>query len=157
VRTPIVPCCGDKTVSAPETCDPPGSKQHNGKVCRSDCTYCGDEQRNGAEECDAPDLGNCSSAAKDDDHGCASDCTCVAGGEGCTPGYWKNHASIWDGVGTNDKTATIKTSNLFNAKFGVTGSQSGVANCMTLLAQVRQLEIQIGLSGGARGRLRSKS
>ena len=37
-------------------------------------------------------------------------------------------------MGADDKTATIKTSNLFNAKFGVTGSQSGVANCMTLLA-----------------------
>jgi hypothetical protein len=89
--------------------------------------------KNGSEECDAPDMGSCSNAAKNDEHGCASDCKCAEDGEGCTPGYWKNHTRDWDGV-VNDRTSTIKTTTLFNAKFGVTGSQSGVANCMTLLA-----------------------
>jgi hypothetical protein len=57
------------------------------------------------------------------------------GGEphGCTPGYWKNHTERWDGVGTNDKTATIKTYLLFNATMGVTSTQSSLSNSLTLL------------------------
>jgi hypothetical protein len=41
-------------VAAGETCDPPGSVQSGGGVCRSDCTYCGDGtvQQADGETCD---------------------------------------------------------------------------------------------------------
>lgn len=60
--------CGDGTVNAPgETCEPPGSTQGNGNVCRVDCTYCGDGNVDGGEQCDD---GN-----SNDSDGCANDCT----------------------------------------------------------------------------------
>src|SRR5262249_39849283 len=65
-------------------------------------------------------------------------------GQGCSPGYWRNHASRWDGssnatIGTsgavncggsnaNDFTVDVKTCRSFNAVFGVTPAQSGLAN-----------------------------
>jgi uncharacterized repeat protein (TIGR01451 family) len=57
----------------------------------------------------------------------------VTGGEGCTPGFWKNHTSLWDGVGSDDVTSTIQTTDLFNATFGVTSAQSGLDDSVTLL------------------------
>jgi uncharacterized repeat protein (TIGR01451 family) len=57
----------------------------------------------------------------------------VTGGEGCTPGFWKNHTELWDGVGSDDVTSTIQTTDLFNATFGVTSAQSGLADSVTLL------------------------
>ncbi len=61
--------------------------------------------------------------------------TTGGGGEGCTPGKWKTKKgrARWDGVGTNEVTTTIKTFNLFNATFGVTSAESGLADSITLL------------------------
>lgn len=61
--------------------------------------------------------------------------------QGCSPGFWKTHPQYWDGVGTDDLTSTIKTTLLFNAWFGVTSAQSGIADTMTLLDVT-------GLNGG---------
>lgn len=61
---------------------------------------------------------------------------CPEVGEGCTPGFWKNHKELWDGVGTNDVTSTIQTTDLFNATFGVTSGQSGKSDSVTLLEAV---------------------
>jgi len=72
--TMVVNCpplvCGDGTVVAPETCDPPGFPT----ACRSDCTFCGDGIVNGgvAEDCD--DGGNSGG------DGCSASC----GFEGCS-------------------------------------------------------------------------
>ncbi len=69
--------------------------------------------------------------------GCESRCcqtlTVEPCGEGCTPGFWRNHGYLWDGAWTDDVTVTIKTTDGFNATFGVTPSQSGLANSKTLL------------------------
>lgn len=61
--------------------------------------------------------------------------------QGCSPGFWKTHPELWDGVGTDDVTSTIKTYLLFNAYFGVTSLQSGIADSVTLLQAT-------GLNGG---------
>jgi hypothetical protein len=60
------------------------------------------------------------------------------GGEGCTPGFWKNHQEVWDGVGGDDVTTTIQTTDGFNATFGVTPAQSGQPNSLTLLGAAQQ-------------------
>jgi hypothetical protein len=57
---PELPVCGDNITQSDngETCDPPGEFTINGTVymCRADCTYCGDERVNNAEEeCDEGD------------------------------------------------------------------------------------------------------
>jgi uncharacterized repeat protein (TIGR01451 family) len=56
--------------------------------------------------------------------------------EGCTPGFWKTHPERWDGVG-DDLTSTVQTTDLFNATFGVTSAQSGIADSVTLLEATR--------------------
>lgn len=53
--------------------------------------------------------------------------------EGCTPGFWKNHEELWDGVGMDDVTTIIKTFLSFNGVFGVNNSYSGLGNSVTLL------------------------
>ncbi len=65
----------------------------------------------------------------------SASCTVVPGDEGCTPGYWKNHPEQWDGV-TPDATTTIQYTDLFNATFGVTPAQSGLADSVTLMDAV---------------------
>jgi len=60
----------------------------------------------------------------------------TGGGEGCTPGYWKNHTNRWDGVGLDDFTTNIHTFDLFNTVFGVTPIQSQMGNSQTLLDAV---------------------
>ena len=59
--------------------------------------------------------------------------TCVPPPDGCTPGFWKNHTSLWDGVGGDDVTTIIQTTDLFNATFGVTQAYSGLTNARNLL------------------------
>jgi len=54
--------------------------------------------------------------------------------EGCTHGLWKNQTYLWDGVGTDDATATITTTDGFNATFGAAPGQSGIADIETLLS-----------------------
>ncbi len=63
-------------------------------------------------------------------------CTVVPGDEGCTPGFWRNHTELWDGIGSDDVTTTIQTTDGFNATFGVTPAQSGLADTVTLIDAV---------------------
>ena len=64
----------------------------------------------------------------------AVELTCVPVGEGCTPGFWKNHKSLWDGQGANDVTTIIQTTDFFNATFGVAGTMlSGMTDARNLL------------------------
>ncbi len=69
---------------------------------------------------------------------CSFTVTVVMCGEGCTPGFWKNHTNLWnDGCGDpspgDDVTLTIKTCDLFNATFGVPMNLSKVEDDVTLL------------------------
>ena len=51
--------------------------------------------------------------------GCSSDCKIECGGEGCTPGFWKqpHHLDSWQGVGPDDNfNATFDTNATFNAE-----------------------------------------
>jgi hypothetical protein len=57
----------------------------------------------------------------------------TSAGEGCTPGFWKNHTSLWDGI-PPDETTSIQTTDSFNATFGVNFAQSGLLNSVNLLA-----------------------
>jgi hypothetical protein len=61
-------------------------------------------------------------------------------GEGCTPGFWRNALNLWDGEGTDD-VSTARISDFFNATFGVTEAESGLADTVTL-------EDTINLGGG---------
>jgi cysteine-rich repeat protein len=86
----VGPECGDGFVDSAtgETCDPPSLPAPNGSDCRDDCTYCGDGYMDVGEECDDGD--------SDDMDECSNDCLLPMGGEGCTPGYWKNKTFAWD-------------------------------------------------------------
>ncbi len=50
----------------------------------------------------------------------------------CGPGFWKNHEELWDS-GADDVTTTYETTHTFNAAFGVTPSDSGLDDGVTLL------------------------
>ncbi|MCA8980661.1 MAG: hypothetical protein H6831_00200 [Planctomycetes bacterium] len=56
--------------------------------------------------------------------------------EGCTPGYWKNHAERWDNLDQDDFTISVKHQAAFNQFFGVTSAQSGMQDSDTLLDAV---------------------
>jgi cysteine-rich repeat protein len=80
-----------------ETCDPPGEPAGEPNECREDCTYCGDGVLDSGEECD--DGNNM------DGDGCDAMCMIEEmGGEGCTPGYWKqeHHFGNWVGYSPTD-------------------------------------------------------
>lgn len=51
------------------------------------------------------------------DHACITDGGGEEGGEGCTPGYWKNHLDSWAGTGYAP-TATVKAT--FDVTYGST-------------------------------------
>ena len=71
---------------------------------------CGNDMQEDGEECDGSDADACPDQ-------CQSDCTCpeAPGGEGCTPGYWKqrHHYDSWMGCGQSDN---------FNEAFGTSWS-----------------------------------
>jgi len=58
---------------------------------------------------------------------------CRARYTGCTPGFWKNHPELWNGVSPDLPGITYKTTDTFNAVFGVTAAQSGFSDSKTLL------------------------
>lgn len=78
--------CGDGFVDRGETCDPPGTPAGTPAECRADCSFCGDGFLDSGEACD--DAGN---AAGD---GCSASCRLepfcgdgvVSAGETCDPG-----------------------------------------------------------------------
>ncbi len=72
-------------------------------------------------------------------------------GEGCTPGFWKNHAKVWDQL-TDPTVAAMPagyqfiTTTSFNAYFGLTPAQTGVPNSFTMLDAA-------SATGGGEGKL----
>ncbi len=90
--TPPPPECGDGEVNqASEQCDD-GNKVDEGDDCRNNCTlpYCGDGYIDTGETCDD---GN-----NENGDGCSAVCDEEPeGGQGCTPGYWKQkqHSFAW--------------------------------------------------------------
>ncbi len=56
-------------------------------TCTGAEPFCGDGNLDPGEECD--DGNNM------DGDGCSAHCTVETGGDGCTPGYWKNHLDTW--------------------------------------------------------------
>jgi len=85
--------CGDGILDDGEECDDgDANSDTDPDACRTDCTlpYCGDGVLDTGEECDD---GN-----NDDGDGCSAECTIeMMGGQGCTPGYWKQaqHFGSW--------------------------------------------------------------
>jgi cysteine-rich repeat protein len=74
--------CGDGFLDEGEYCDD-GNNQ-DGDGCDSNCMiepFCGDGKLDPGEQCDD---GN-----NENGDGCSAMCTNEGGGEGCTPGYWK--------------------------------------------------------------------
>jgi len=67
------------------------------------------------------------------------------GHEGYTPGYWKKWTKFWDGVGTDDVTTTIQTTDYFNATFGFA---PGAGEARTGLADTKTLLEALSVSGG---------
>jgi cysteine-rich repeat protein len=104
-----------------ETCDPPGQPEGMPNQCREDCTFCGDGILDDFEECDD---GN-----NENGDGCSSTCeTEQMGGEGCTPGFWKQpqHFGHWVGYSP--------TESYYDDVFGIEASWGN----WTLLAVMRQ-------------------
>ena len=82
--------CGDGALDTGEECD--DGNNTDGDGCSAACTvepFCGDGVLDSGEECD--DGNNA------DGDGCSAACTMELGGEGCTPGYWKQyrHFGAW--------------------------------------------------------------
>jgi cysteine-rich repeat protein len=91
----------------------------NIEICRVEEPFCGDGIVDPAEECD--DGNNI------DGDGCSAECTIEQeGGEGCTPGYWKqeHHFDSWVGFDPSDDYETV---------FGIDASFT-----KTLLGALRQ-------------------
>lgn len=78
--------------------------------CDPACEHvCGDGHVDEGEQCDDGNRTN--------GDGCSSDCEIECGGEGCTPGYWKqpHHLDSWQGVGPDDNfNATFNTNATFD-------------------------------------------
>ncbi len=61
-------------------------------------------------------------------------CTQEAAGEGCTPGFWKNHTELWDEASDPIAAAAgFTTDTLFNDFFGLTSAESGFPDSLTML------------------------
>jgi len=86
----ILEKCGDGQLDTGEECDDGNTRDGDG--CSSECTLespCGDGNLDEGEQCDD---GN-----NEDGDGCSADCRNEQEGEGCTPGFWKNHHNDWEG------------------------------------------------------------
>lgn len=63
----------------------------------------------------------------------SSSCTVSIPGEGCTPGFWKNHTSLWDQSSDPIAAAAgFTTTTSFNEFFGLTSAQSGFPDSLTM-------------------------
>lgn len=74
----------------------------NVEICRAPEPFCGDGNLDPGEECDD---GN-----NEDGDGCSAECTEEpSGGQGCTPGYWKqaHHFDSWVGFSPGDDFETV--------------------------------------------------
>lgn len=77
-----VAACGDGNVDPGEQCD--DGNLVDGDGCSANCTiesFCGDGIPDAGEQCDDGNNVN--------GDGCSAICTTERGGEGCTPGYWR--------------------------------------------------------------------
>ena len=63
-------------------------------------------------------------------------------GEGCTPGFWKTHTDLWDGVGSPDLSPTYDPGDDFYTVFGITVADGGS------LPDTLTLEEAMNLQGG---------
>jgi len=100
------PYCGDGVVDANEQCDDGNAVDGDG--CSATCTiesYCGDGTLDPGEQCDDGNTAN--------GDGCSAICTTETGGEGCTPGYWKQSQHF------DSYTAPYAPTTLFVDAFGV--------------------------------------
>lgn len=89
--------CGDGIIDVGETCD--DGNNEDGDGCSSTCQiepFCGDGNLDPGEQCDD---GN-----QENGDGCSMTCGEEIGGEGCTPGYWKqsHHFDSWPSPLTPD-------------------------------------------------------
>jgi len=101
------PYCGDGNVDPGEECD--DGNQFDDDGCSAECTvepFCGDGVLDPEEQCDD---GN-----NFDGDGCSAECTVEFGGEGCTPGYWRQPHHFDDYANTGYAPGT-----LFATAFGV--------------------------------------
>lgn len=74
--------CGDGILDQGEACD--DGNNLDGDGCSAQCSiesFCGDGILDPGEQCDDGNMLN--------GDGCSAMCTFESGGEGCTPGYWK--------------------------------------------------------------------
>lgn len=94
--------CGDGVLDNGEQCDD-GNKM-DGDGCSSNCTiepYCGDGTVDPGEQCDDGNNMN--------GDGCSATCGNEQGGQGCTPGYWKQsqHFDSWNGYTPDTMFASV--------------------------------------------------
>lgn len=102
----VQPFCGDGTLDAGEACD--DGNNADGDGCSANCTveaYCGDGTLDPGEQCDDGNNAN--------GDGCSALCAIEGGGEGCTPGYWKQSQHF------DSYTAPYAPTTLFVDAFGV--------------------------------------
>ncbi|MEQ8484112.1 MAG: myxococcus cysteine-rich repeat containing protein [Pseudomonadales bacterium] len=98
--------CGDGNVDEGEQCD--DGNLIDGDGCSANCTiesFCGDGILDAGEQCD--DGNNING------DGCSAICTVERGGEGCTPGYWRQEHHF------DSYPAAYPPSMLFVTAFGV--------------------------------------
>lgn len=99
----VEPFCGDGNLAPGESCDPPGHPAGQPSECRDDCTFCGDGIKQSVEECDdGNDING---------DGCSANCMIEAGGQGCSPGYWKQKQHF------HSYTAPYTPNTMFSAVF----------------------------------------
>ena len=138
--------CGDGNLDPGEECDDGNNDDFDG--CSSDCMleFCGDGVLQPGEECDdgnnvdgdgcsaecldefcgdgilQPELGEeCDDGNNVDGDGCSAECLVeVPEGDGCTPGYWKNHVGSWVPTGhhpTDTLGSLFSSASSINADF----------------------------------------
>ena len=99
-----------------DLCDPDESCTGvAGEACPTDVvtpatTTC----RPGANECDPDD--SCTGVPGEV---CPTHETEFCSAEGCSPGFWRNHMELWDGVGTDEATEFVKTTWTWNGTLGI--------------------------------------
>ncbi len=112
--------CGDGILDPGEACD--DGNNIDGDGCSAMCTiesFCGDGILDPGEQCD--DGNNING------DGCSAICTFEGGGEGCTPGYWRQEHHF------DSYPAAYPPETLFNVAFGVEAFDDG----LTLAAATR--------------------
>jgi cysteine-rich repeat protein len=117
---PVASFCGDGVQNPNEACD--DGNNNDGDGCSAVCTiesYCGDDILDAGEQCDdGNNIGG---------DGCSAVCSIEGGGEGCTPGYWKQRHHF------DSYPEAYQPGDSFNEVFGV----SAFDDDLTLARAVR--------------------